>query len=139
MDGLLQFMFGFDKFSINGWKYMDITVNVALKDLIDHNNLWIGGNDFTISGIYFLHDSKGDVAWADRSSEVRSSYVYHNYLDLSTGTSQTVDIVFSDAITKFHAVDGSSSEVIPVYTGDSNIPDGPINDAKQNNYFDWGE
>ena len=73
------------------------------------------------------------MVWADRSSEVRSSYVYHNYLDLSTGTSQTVDIVFSDAITKFHAVDGSSSEVIPVYTGDSNIPDGPINDAKQNN------
>lgn len=199
-------MSGSDKFSINGWKYMDITVNTTLKDLIDKNNLWIGGNDFTLSGIYFLHDGKTYEDWADRSSEARStysqsktpsswsdyldisgdyfkykngnssngqidntknaiirvnytstgsipqiaiqdpnadskgyygyytryrasnngSYVYHNYLDLSMGTNN-VDIVFSDAITKFHTVDGNN---VPV-TGADGVMTGMMSNIQQ--------
>ncbi len=69
-----EIMTGSDKFSINGWKYMDITVNQKLKDLIDNDNLWIGGNNYTISGIYFLHDKKSYEDWKDRESEARSTY-----------------------------------------------------------------
>ena len=69
-----EIMTGSDKFSINGWKYMDITVNQKLKDLIDKNDLWIGGNNYTISGIYFLHDNKNYEDWQDRGSEARSTY-----------------------------------------------------------------
>ncbi|MDD6379721.1 MAG: hypothetical protein PUG12_07760 [Prevotella sp.] len=70
-----EIMTGSDKFSINGWKYMDITVNQKLKDLIDNDDLWIGGNNYTISGIYFLHDDKNSYEdWQDRGAEVRSTY-----------------------------------------------------------------
>lgn len=69
-----EIMTGSDKFSINGWKYMDITVNQKLKDLIDNDDLWIGGNNYTISGIYFLHDKKSYEDWKDRESEARSTY-----------------------------------------------------------------
>ena len=69
-----EIMTGSDKFSINGWKYMDITVNSALKTLIDNNDLWIGGNNYTISGIYFLHDDKNYEDWNDNGLEARSTY-----------------------------------------------------------------
>lgn len=69
-----EIMTGSDKFSINGWKYMDITVNQKLKDLIDNDDLWIGGNNYTISGIYFLHDNKSYEDWQDRGAEARSTY-----------------------------------------------------------------
>lgn len=178
-----EIMTGSDKFSINGWKYMDITVNNKLKNLIDNDHLWIGGNNYTISGIYFLHDKKKPDDWNDNGLEARStykpeggktlkdwddsftvdgkyftyknglesegkidntknaiirinytttadgaqiavkdngsntdgsygsysryrknegeSYIYHDYFDLDSGTGN-FDIVFSDAITKFH-------------------------------------
>ena len=187
-----EIMTGSDKFSINGWKYMDITVNSALKTLIDNNDLWIGGNNYTISGIYFLHDNKSYEDWKDRESEARStykpsdaektltdwksftvdgkyftykngvesegkidntknaiirinytttangaqiaikdngsntdgsygsysrnrkkvsgSYIYYDYFDLTSGTGN-FDIVFSDAITKFHN-DGTNNEPV---------------------------
>ncbi len=69
-----EIMTGSDKFSINGWKYMDITVNQKLKELIDNNDLWIGGNNYTISGIYFLHENQSPEDWEDRGSEARSTY-----------------------------------------------------------------
>lgn len=188
-----EIMTGSDKFSINGWKYMDITVNQKLKDLINNDDLWIGGNNYTISGIYFLHDKKSCEDWNDNGLEARStytpsddkktlkdwdnsitvpgkfftykdgmesngkidntknaiirinytkngdeaqisvkdngsntdgsygsysrnrkkvsgSYIYYDYFDLTSGTGN-FDIVFSDAITKFHN-DGTNNKPV---------------------------
>ncbi len=195
-----EIMTGSDKFSINGWKYMDITVNKKLKELIDNDDLWIGGNNYTISGIYFLHDNKSYEDWQDRGSEARStytpsdaekkltnwnsfkvdgkfftyengvesnnkidntknaiirinytttadvaqiavkdngsntdgsygsysrnrkkegeSYIYYDYFDLTPGTGGNLDIVFSDAITKFKN-DGNNN--VPVIGPDGQM------------------
>lgn len=61
-------MSGSDKFSIAGWRYFDIKVNKKLNEIIRDNSqdgdvqkggLLIGGNNYTIYGIY-LYDDKQD-------------------------------------------------------------------------------
>lgn len=63
-------MSGADKFSIAGWKYFDVKVNKQLNEIIQKSwqdgdstmgGLLIGGNNFTISGIYLYGNKMDDV------------------------------------------------------------------------------
>lgn len=80
-------MSGSDKFSIAGWRYFDIKVNNSLNDIIkktwtENNNnyggLLIGGNNYTIYGIY-LYGAKQDgpadeLDWQEDNTDVIDTY-----------------------------------------------------------------
>ena len=76
-------MSGSDKFSIAGWRYFDIKVNNSLNDIIkktwtENNNnyggLLIGGNNYTIYGIYLYGDKQDDssntLAWKEDDTDL---------------------------------------------------------------------
>lgn len=75
-------MSGSDKFSIAGWRYFDIKVNKELNDIINNNNnyggLLIGGNNYTIYGIYLYGNkqegSADELAWKEDDSDVIDTY-----------------------------------------------------------------
>lgn len=80
-------MSGSDKFSIAGWRYFDIKVNNSLNDIIkntwtENNNnyggLLIGGNNYTIYGIYLYGEKKDDssnsLAWKEDDSDVIATH-----------------------------------------------------------------
>ena len=75
-------MSGSDKFSIAGWRYFDIKVNNELNDIIKNNNnyggLLIGGNNYTIYGIYLYgnkqDDSSNTLAWKEDDTDVIDTY-----------------------------------------------------------------
>lgn len=71
-------MSGSDKFSIAGWRYFDIKVNTELQNIIraywkdgdkEKGGLLIGGNNYTIYGIYLYgnkqDDSSNTLAWKE--------------------------------------------------------------------------
>lgn len=82
-------MSGSDKFSIAGWRYFDIKVNKKLNKIIsDHwedgtekkGGLLIGGNNYTIYGIY-LYDAKQDgpadeLDWKEDDTDVIDTYTF---------------------------------------------------------------
>lgn len=72
-------MSGSDKFSIAGWRYFDIKVNNSLNDIIKNTSgLLIGGNNYTIYGIYLYGDkqegSADELAWKEDDSDVIGTY-----------------------------------------------------------------
>ena len=80
-------MSGSDKFSIAGWRYFDIKVNKELNDIIkktwtENNNnyggLLIGGNNYTIYGIYLYGAKQDDPAdeldWKEDNTDVIDTY-----------------------------------------------------------------
>lgn len=72
-------MSGSDKFSIAGWRYFDIKVNNSLNDIIKNTGgLLIGGNNYTIYGIYLYGDQQADpnntLAWKEDDSDVIDTY-----------------------------------------------------------------
>lgn len=80
-------MSGSDKFSIAGWRYFDIKVNKVLNDIISDNwkdgdvqkgGLLIGGNNYTIYGIYLYGEKQADpnntLAWKEDDSDVIDTY-----------------------------------------------------------------
>lgn len=80
-------MSGSDKFSIAGWRYFDIKVNNSLNDIIkntwiENNNnyggLLIGGNNYTIYGIYLYVDKQEGSAdgldWKEDNTDVIDTY-----------------------------------------------------------------
>ncbi len=82
-------MSGADKFSIAGWKYFDVKVNKQLNDIIQNSwkvgdskmgGLLIGGNHFTIYGIYLYGEKVDDVdntlAWNEDPSDVIDTYTF---------------------------------------------------------------
>lgn len=82
-------MSGADKFSIAGWKYFDVKVNKQLNDIIQNSwkvgdskmgGLLIGGNHFTIYGIYLYGEKVDDVdntlAWNEDPSDVIDNYTF---------------------------------------------------------------
>ena len=82
-------MSGTDKFSIAGWKYFDVKVNKQLNEIIQKSwqdgdstmgGLLIGGNNFTISGIYLYGNKMDDVdntlAWNEDPSDVIDTYTF---------------------------------------------------------------
>ena len=84
-------MSGSDKFSIAGWRYFDIKVNNSLNDIIkktwtennkNYGGLLIGGNNYTIYGIYLYVDKQDDssntLAWEDDNTDVIDTYTFTN-------------------------------------------------------------
>lgn len=82
-------MSGADKFSIAGWKYFDVKVNKQLNEIIQKSwqdgdstmgGLLIGGNNFTISGIYLYGNKMDDVnntlGWNEDPSDVIDTYTF---------------------------------------------------------------
>jgi len=133
-----EIMTGSDKFSINGWKYMDITVNSALKTLIDNNDLWIGGNNYTISGIYFLHDNKSYEDWQDRGSEARSTYTPSDTeKKLTNWNSFTVDgkyFTYKNGVESNGKIDNTKNAIIRInYTTTGDEAQISVKDTKSDN------
>ena len=83
-------MSGSDKFSIAGWRYFDIKVNNELNVIIRGNRkdgdvqkggLLIGGNNYTIYGIYLYgnkqDDSSNTLAWKeDDNTDLIDTYTF---------------------------------------------------------------
>lgn len=75
-------MSGSDKFSIAGWRYFDIKVNNSLNDIIKNTGgLLIGGNNYTIYGIYLYgekqDDSSNTLAWKeDDKTDLIDTYTF---------------------------------------------------------------
>ena len=80
-------MSGSDKFSIAGWRYFDIKVNNSLNKIINetwtenknnYGGLLIGGNNYTIYGIYLYDDNQEGSAygldWKEDDSDVIGTY-----------------------------------------------------------------
>lgn len=91
-------MSGSDKFSIAGWRYFDIKVNKELNDIIqktwtENNNnyggLLIGGNNYTIYGIYLYGKNQDDPAdeldWKEDDSDVIDTYTFTDAIGGSDG------------------------------------------------------
>lgn len=90
-------MSGSDKFSIAGWRYFDIKVNNSLKKIISDNwkdgdvqkgGLLIGGNNYTIYGIYLYgnkqDDSSNTLAWKEDDTDVIDTYTFENAIGGTT-------------------------------------------------------
>lgn len=84
-------MSGSDKFSIAGWRYFDIKVNNDLQNIIKaywedgtekKGGLLIGGNNYTIYGIYLYVDNQEGSAdgldWQEDDSDVIDTYTFEN-------------------------------------------------------------
>lgn len=75
-------MSGSDKFSIAGWRYFDIKVNNSLNDIIKNTGgLLIGGNNYTIYGIYLYGKNQADpnktLAWKeDDKTDLIDTYTF---------------------------------------------------------------
>ena len=91
-------MSGSDKFSIAGWRYFDIKVNNSLNDIIkntktennkNYGGLLIGGNNYTIYGIYLYgkkqEGSADELAWKDDDTDVIDTYTFKDAIDGSAG------------------------------------------------------
>lgn len=90
-------MSGSDKFSIAGWRYFDIKVNKELNDIIkntwtENNNnyggLLIGGNNYTIYGIYLYGEkpegSADGLDWKEDDTDVIDTYTFENAIGGTT-------------------------------------------------------
>lgn len=89
-------MSGSDKFSIAGWRYFDIKVNTELQNIIKaywqdgkKGGLLIGGNNYTIYGIYLYGEeqegSADELDWKEDDSDVIDTYTFENAIDGSAG------------------------------------------------------
>lgn len=88
-------MSGSDKFSIAGWRYFDIKVNTELQNIIkaywqngEKGGLLIGGNNYTIYGIYLYgekqDDSSNTLAWKEDDTDVIDTYTFENAIGGTT-------------------------------------------------------
>lgn len=91
-------MSGSDKFSIAGWRYFDIKVNKKLNEIIRYNwqdgdvqkgGLLIGGNNYTIYGIYLYgkkqEGSADGLDWEEDDSDVIDTYPIEKTYDGTNG------------------------------------------------------
>lgn len=84
-------MSGSDKFSIAGWRYFDIKVNNSLNDIIKSTGgLLIGGNNYTIYGIYLYGDKQEDPAggldWEeDDNTDLIDTYTFKDAIGGTDG------------------------------------------------------
>lgn len=71
-----EIMTGADKFSIAGWKYIDITINNALATMLNSSTiddgLRVNGIGYTFAGAYVITANESYEAWTD--GEVVSTY-----------------------------------------------------------------
>lgn len=90
-------MSGSDKFSIAGWRYFDIKVNTELQNIINaywqdgkKGGLLIGGNNYTIYGIYLYGDKQDDSAdeldWEkDDNTDLIDTYTFKDAIGGTDG------------------------------------------------------
>lgn len=84
-------MSGSDKFSIAGWRYFDIKVNNSLNDIIKSTGgLLIGGNNYTIYGIYLYVDKQEGSAdgldWEeDDNTDLIDTYTFKDAIGGTDG------------------------------------------------------
>lgn len=91
-------MSGSDKFSIAGWRYFDIKVNTELQNIIraywkdgdkEKGGLLIGGNNYTIYGIYLYGEKQADpnntLAWKEDDSDVIDTYTITGVIEGTDG------------------------------------------------------
>lgn len=88
-DSWSSIMSGSDKFSIAGWRYFDIKVNNSLNDIIKNTGgLLIGGNNYTIYGIYLYGENQADpnntLAWMEDDSDVIDTYTIEKLSKVQT-------------------------------------------------------
>lgn len=105
-------MSGSDKFSIAGWRYFDIKVNNSLNDIIKNTGgLLIGGNNYTIYGIYLYVDkqegSADELDWKEDDSDVIDTYTFENAIG---GTN---DWVSADILGSFFEYKGQTRNQEP--------------------------
>lgn len=89
-------MSGSDKFSIAGWRYFDIKVNNDLQNIIkaywqngEKGGLLIGGNNYTIYGIYLYGENQADPnntpAWKEDDTDLIDTYTIKNAIEGQDG------------------------------------------------------
>ena len=114
-------MSGSDKFSIAGWRYFDIKVNNSLNDIIkktwtENNNnyggLLIGGNNYTIYGIYLYgekqDDSSNTLAWKeDDKTDLIDTYPI---VDTTTGNDGWVSAEIPGAFFEYKGQTGNQEQ-----------------------------
>lgn len=114
-------MSGSDKFSIAGWRYFDIKVNKKLNEIIRDNwkdgdvqkgGLLIGGNNYTIYGIYLYVDKQEGSAdgldWEeDDNTDLIDTYTFK---DAIGGTDGWVSAEIPGAFFEYKGQTGNQEE-----------------------------
>lgn len=106
-------MSGSDKFSIAGWRYFDIKVNNSLNDIIKSTGgLLIGGNNYTIYGIYLYGEKQADpnntLAWQeDDNTDLIDTYTFR---DAIGGTTDWVSAEIPGAFFEYKSKTGNQVE-----------------------------
>ena len=113
-------MSGSDKFSIAGWRYFDIKVNNSLNDIIkntktennkNYGGLLIGGNNYTIYGIYLYGDKQEDpnntLAWKEDNTDLIDTYTF---TDAIGGTNDWVSAEIPGAFFEYKGQTGNQEE-----------------------------
>ena len=105
-------MSGSDKFSIAGWRYFDIKVNNSLNDIIKNTGgLLIGGNNYTIYGIYLYGDKKDDssntLAWKEDETDLIDTYTFEKAIG---GTNDWVSAKIPGSFFEYKSKTGNQEE-----------------------------
>lgn len=114
-------MSGSDKFSIAGWRYFDIKVNKELNDIISDNwkdgdvqkgGLLIGGNNYTIYGIYLYGEKQADpnntLAWKeDDNTDLIDTYTF---TDAIGGTTDWVSATIPGSFFEYKSETGNQAQ-----------------------------
>lgn len=105
-------MSGSDKFSIAGWRYFDIKVNNSLNDIIKNTGgLLIGGNNYTIYGIYLYGDKQEGSAdgldWQEDDSDVIDTYTFENAIG---GTTDWVSATIPGSFFEYKSETGNQAQ-----------------------------
>ena len=114
-------MSGSDKFSIAGWRYFDIKVNNELNVIIRGNRkdgdvqkggLLIGGNNYTIYGIYLYgnkqDDSSNTLAWKeDDNTDLIDTYTFTGAIG---GTTDWVSATIPGSFFEYKSETGNQAQ-----------------------------
>ena len=114
-------MSGSDKFSIAGWRYFDIKVNKELNAIISDNwkdgdvqkgGLLIGGNNYTIYGIYLYgnkqDDSSNTLAWKeDDNTDLIDTYTFTGAIG---GTTDWVSATIPGSFFEYKSETGNQAQ-----------------------------
>lgn len=110
-------MSGSDKFSIAGWRYFDIKVNTELQNIIrayrkdgdkEKGGLLIGGNNYTIYGIYLYgakqEGSADELDWKEDKTDLIDTYTF---TDAIGGTTDWVSATIPGSFFEYKSETGN--------------------------------
>lgn len=111
-------MSGSDKFSIAGWRYFDIKVNKELNDIISNNwkdgdvqkgGLLIGGNNYTIYGIYLYGEKQeGSADGLDWKEDDKTDLIdTYTFTDAIGGTNYWVSATILGSFFEYKSETGN--------------------------------